>query len=157
MAKSKQDKQYEKLRQTQANMFKDGLNMDLHPLTTPNTVLTDCVNGTMITYNDNEFVLQNERGNTKIEKAKLSPGFIPVGMKEHNGILYIVSYNPDSKETEIGTYPSPVQNDKFTNHSYVGEYVTENIFDYSTQDSKINYYDFNLSISKILCTEKSLI
>lgn len=147
MAKSKQDKQYEKLRQTQANMFKDGLNMDLHPLTTPNTVLTDCVNGTMITYNDNEFVLQNERGNTKIEKAKLSPGFIPVGMKEHNGILYIVSYNPDSKETEIGTYPSPVQNNKFTNYSYDGEYVTENIFDYSTQDSKINYYDFNLSIS----------
>jgi hypothetical protein len=81
--------------------------MDLHPLTTPNTILTDCVNGTMITYNDNEFVLQNERGNTRIEDAKLNPGFIPVGMKEHNGILYIISHNPQTKESEIGTYPSP--------------------------------------------------
>lgn len=110
---TKQDKVYETLRQTQTNTFSDGLNMDLHPLTTPNTILTDCVNGTMITYNDNEFVLQNERGNSKInEYAKLSDGFIPVAMKEYNGILYIVSHNPQTKHTEIGTFPSP---NKITN------------------------------------------
>ena len=82
------------MRQTQVNTFSDGLNMDLHPLTTPNTILTDCVNGTMITYNDNEFVLQNERGNSRIDGAYLSDGFIPVAMKEYNGILYIVSHIP---------------------------------------------------------------
>ena len=90
---TKQNKFYETLRQTQVNTFSEGLNMDLHPLTTPNTILTDCVNGTMVTYNDNEFVLQNERGNSKIDNAELSPGFIPVAMKEYNGILYIVSHN----------------------------------------------------------------
>ena len=34
--------------------------MDLNPLTTPNNVLTSALNATMITYNGNEFVLQNE-------------------------------------------------------------------------------------------------
>ena len=109
MAKSKQDKQYEKLRQVQVNNFSSGLNMDLHPLTMPNTALSDCINGTTITYNDNEFVLQNERGNTEV--AELTPGFVPIGMKEHNGIIYIVSHNPNSKEIEIGTYPSPISGD----------------------------------------------
>ena len=41
--------------------------MDLHPLSTPNNVLTDCLNGTFITYNGNEFSLQNDQGNYKLE------------------------------------------------------------------------------------------
>lgn len=80
---------------------------DLEPLTTPNTVLTDCLNGTIITYNGNEFVLQNDMGNCKVERAKLSPGFLPMGMKEYGGIIYIASYNPDTKECELGSFPSP--------------------------------------------------
>ena len=36
-------------RHENSNQFKDGLLMDLHPLQTPNTVLTDCLNGTFIT------------------------------------------------------------------------------------------------------------
>ena len=106
---SKQDKFYETLRQTQTNTFSDGLNMDLHPLTTPNTILTDCVNGTMITYNDNEFVLQNDRGNSETN-CKLSKGYYPVAMKEYNGVLYIISHNPEEQKTEIGSYPAPTQN-----------------------------------------------
>ena len=31
------------------NTFQEGLNYDLNPITTPNNVLTDCVNGTFIT------------------------------------------------------------------------------------------------------------
>ena len=127
---SKQDKFYETLRQTQANTFSDGLNMDLHPLTTPNTILTDCVNGTMITYNDNEFVLQNERGNSRIDGACLNVGFIPVAMKEYNGILYIISHNPQTKHTEIGTFPSPK---KITNSNL-------NEFNKNVNVSNISYY-----------------
>jgi hypothetical protein len=51
------------MKQTTVNEFKDGLNLDLHPLVTPKTVLTDNINGTFITYNGNEFCLQNDRGN----------------------------------------------------------------------------------------------
>jgi hypothetical protein len=31
--------------------------MDLNPITTPNSTLTHCLNGTIITYNGNEHVL----------------------------------------------------------------------------------------------------
>ena len=79
----------------------------MNPLTTPNNVLTDCLNGTMITYNGNEFVLQNDMGNCKVERAKLSSGFIPVGMKEYGGIVYVASYNPETKACEVGSFPSP--------------------------------------------------
>lgn len=152
MAKTKQQKFTDSLRQTQTNTFSDGLNMDLHPISTPNTIMTDCVNGTMITYNDNEFVLQNDRGNSKIEigdsdkYVTLSEGFIPVGMKEHNGILYIVSHNPQTKESEIGTYPSP---NKIQEHGVTitfngdGEYKAN----YNSFDQSIIYYDYNVIVT----------
>ena len=47
-------------------------------------------------------------GNTLIQDSitgnimSLSDGFIPLGMKEHGGVLYIASYNPDTKEGELG-------------------------------------------------------
>ena len=46
------------------------------------------------------------------DSVKLSDGFKPIGLKEHGGILYIVSHKkPDnpggSDEFEIGSYPSP--------------------------------------------------
>ena len=90
-----------------------GMMLDLHPSTTPNTVLTDNLNGTFITYNGNEYCLQNDRGN--FEVASLTKGFVPIGAKEYNGIIYIVSVldvlnengDIDTSEclTEIGTYP----------------------------------------------------
>ena len=49
------------------NTFSDGLITDLAPLSTPKTVLTDCLNGTIITYNGNEFSLQNDMGNVKMD------------------------------------------------------------------------------------------
>lgn len=94
-------------RQEASNTFQDGLISDLHPLNTPNTVLTDCLNGTIITYNGNEFILQNDMGNYELENCKLKPNFIPVGIKGYGDILYIVSYNPITKQTEIGSYPAP--------------------------------------------------
>lgn len=93
--------------QQAVNTFTDGLNTDLHPLTTPNTVLTDCINGTVITYNGNEYILQNDMGNYKLEKAQLPADYIPVGIKEYGNIIYIVSYNPIDKKCQIGSYPSP--------------------------------------------------
>lgn len=52
-------------------------------------------------------------GNTLIQDSKtghimgLSEGFVPVGLKEHGGIMYIASVNKDGKG-EIGTIPSPI-------------------------------------------------
>lgn len=80
--------------------------MDLNPITTPNNILTDCINGTIITQDGNEYLLQNDFGNVKVDGAQLTPGYVPVGMKEYNGIIYIVSYNPVNNKTEVGSFPS---------------------------------------------------
>ena len=93
-------------RLTQVNQFNDGMNKDLHPLMTPNTILTDCLNGTLITYNGDEFVLQNDMGNYAMQYGVLGNYYVPVGMKEHGGFLYIVSYNPIDNKVQIGTFPS---------------------------------------------------
>ena len=74
-------------RQEATNTFNDGMIKDMNPLTTPNTVLTDCINGTLITYNGNEFVLQNDMGNYKLPLASLGSDFIPVGIREYGNIL----------------------------------------------------------------------
>jgi hypothetical protein len=70
----------------------------------------------MITYNGNEMMLQNDMGNTLIQDSAtgnimgLNPGFIPVGMKEHGGIMYIASVDKEGNG-EIGTIPSPIIRD----------------------------------------------
>ena len=87
--------------------------MDLHPLSTQNNTLSDALNATFITKNGNEGVLQNDMGNALIQDSatgqmmELREGFIPVGMKEHGGILYIVSADKEGNG-EIGTIPSPI-------------------------------------------------
>lgn len=87
------------MRQNSTNVFNEGLNFDLNPIATPNNILTDCVNGTFLTFNGDELALQNDAGNTKIkvpgtdpaEYVELSAGFFPLGIKEYGGVLYIVS------------------------------------------------------------------
>lgn len=92
------------------NTFQEGLVMDLNPLTTPNNVLTSCLNGTFITYNGNEYVLQNDFGNGRVESAYLPSGYVPVGITESGGIIYIASYNPITNKCQIGSFPSPERN-----------------------------------------------
>lgn len=95
------------IRSEATNTFQDGLVMDLNPLTTPNTVLTSVLNATFVTFNGNEYVLQNDMGNGRVETAKLPEGYIPIGTTELGGIIYIVSYNPLIDQCQIGSFPSP--------------------------------------------------
>lgn len=97
-------------KQESTNTFSEGLVMDLNPLTTPNNVLTNALNATLITYNGNEFVLQNDLGNGRVETAKLPTGFVPLGVKEYGGIIYVASYNPITNEGQLGSFPSPERN-----------------------------------------------
>lgn len=102
------------------NVFQEGIQTDLHPLSTSQQVLTDALNATMLTYNGNEMMLQNDMGNTLIQDSAtgnimgLNPGFIPTGIKEHGGIMYITSVGKDANGNpigEIGTIPSPIIRD----------------------------------------------
>lgn len=92
------------------NTFQEGLMMDLNPLITPSNVLTSALNATLVTYNGNENVLQNDMGNGRVETAYLPEGYIPLGTTELGGIIYIVSYNPLIKKCQIGSFPSPERN-----------------------------------------------
>lgn len=95
------------------NVFLKGMSSDFHPLATDSQSYTDALNATLLTYNGNEQMMQNDMGNTKIQDTKtgnimgLREGFVPVGMKEYGGIMYIASANKDGVG-EIGTIPSPV-------------------------------------------------
>lgn len=99
-----------------SNSFTKGMVLDTHPLTTQNTQVTDALNATLVTFNGNEMMLQNDMGNTLIQDSAtgnimgLNPGFIPIGLKEHGGIMYIASVNKEGKG-EIGTIPSPIIRD----------------------------------------------
>lgn len=109
------------------NTFSEGIINDLNPINVPSNALTDCLNGTLITYDGNEFSLQNDKGNFPLENCKLKKNYIPVGMKEYGDIVYIVSYNPLDRHTEIGSYPSPQKiftepNKKDFNHRFKSVY-----------------------------------
>ena len=80
--------------------FNEGLNYDLNPLTTPDNLLTDCINGTFVTFNGDELALQTDLGNKPL--TKLSDGFYPIGIKEYGGVIYIVSAKkPDFEPVEF--------------------------------------------------------
>lgn len=118
------------MRKETINEFTEGLLSDLNPINTPKTVLTDNLNGTIITYNGNEFSLQNDMGNLPLKFCKLNPNFIPVGLKEYSDILYIVSYNPLNDNVEIGSYPSPliISEESFnSNKENIGSIIYYNI------------------------------
>ena len=89
------------------NQFTKGLQMDTHPMVQSNDTLTDCLNGTLITMNGNEVVLQNDMGNRRVDNAFLPPGYEPVGMKEYGGIIYVAAYNPVTNHSQVGSFPSP--------------------------------------------------
>lgn len=92
------------------NVFTDGLVMDLNPIVTPNNVVTNALNATLITMNGNENALQNDMGNGRVETAYLPEGYVPIGTAELGGIIYIVSYNPLIDKCQIGSFPSPERN-----------------------------------------------
>ena len=107
-------------------------------------------------------------GNTKIQDSTtgnimgLRDGFVPLGMKEHGGVLYIASYNLNTKEGELGTIPSPVFNyiyndtaisKEYNNplmagtDSYVGTSLCENIEKYKLySENSYNICDTRLRV-----------
>lgn len=102
-------------KQIAKNTFTGGLQMDMNPLSSQNTVLTNALNATLVTIDGDEMILQNDMGNLKATytengeefEVTLTPGFIPIGIQTLNGVAYIVSFNPTTQEGEIGTFPSP--------------------------------------------------
>lgn len=98
------------MRQQGVNQFDKGLNLDTNPIAVDNHTLTGALNATMITMNGNELVLQNDMGNGRVDQAQLPKGYVPVGMQEYGGIVYVASYNPLEGRSQLGCFPSPQRN-----------------------------------------------
>ena len=133
------------------NTFTGGMVMDIHPLTTPNNVLTNCLNGTLVTFNGNEMILQNDMGNAIVKSdkngdlVKLPEGFVPVGTAELGGIIYISSFNPETKECQLGSFPSPERNiEPDITKNPIG-FNPENLLNKGTEQNpvKVIYFDQN--------------
>ena len=138
------------MKQETTNVFNKGLLMDLNPLTTPNNVVTNCLNGTFITFNGNDVILQNDMGNGKVESAKLPAGYIPLGVKEYGGIIYVVSYNPFTKKGQVGSFPSPKQD--FTSDDHNNDQqniISSEFFDTELKTTLVKKYLNNEEIIKV--------
>ena len=132
-------------KQTQTNTFTGGLNTDTFPLTSPDNILTDCINGTILTNTGDEPVLQNDMGNVIEEKCTLPSGFMPLQMKSWNNILYIASRKFNGK-ADFGSFPSV----DYTESSK--ESILEESYDieYLKNNKNINYTDLKVNISEEL-------
>ena len=130
------------------NTFNEGMVLDNHPLMTPNTVLTDALNATLVTMNGNEMVLQNDMGNARVENAKLPPGYIPIGMKEYGGIIYIACYNPLTNKGQIGCFPSPQRQKTATQVSEVTPTFKFPDVTYIKEENGEEWYKINSLLTK---------
>lgn len=131
--------------------------MDLHPMQTPNTVLTDNLNGTLITYNGNEYSLQNDMGNFKLKNCKLKPGYLPIGTASYADTIYILSYNPIDDNVELGSYPAPVQISSSSDTGYKQLYSIVEAYLSSSSDRntdiKIRHEEAKQLINKVVFDE----
>ena len=119
-----------------ANQFAKGLQLDTHPMVQGNDTMSDCLNGTFVTMNGDEVILQNDMGNRKVDNAFLPAGYEPVGIKEYGGIIYLALYNPITNKSQLGSFPSP---ERIINSPYKYEDISLNI---KTQElSDTDYFD----------------
>lgn len=95
------------IKQRTTNTFQGGIAQDPSPLNAEQTTLRDCLNGTLISNDGDELILQNDMGNARVFQIRLDSGYVPVGMCVHGGITYIASYNPITNKGQVGSFPSP--------------------------------------------------
>lgn len=95
------------IKQRTTNTFQGGMMQDSNPLNAEQTNLRDCLNGTLISNDGDEMILQNDMGNARVFQIRLDSGYVPVGMCVHGGVTYIASYNPITNKSQVGSFPSP--------------------------------------------------
>lgn len=86
------------------NTGSKGLNTDIDEYLITADTLRYAMNIRLNNVSDNSFIITNVEGNEEL--FSLTRGFTPIGTVTDNSFTYIFSYNPLTKEGEIGTYPS---------------------------------------------------
>lgn len=104
------------MKNSKVNSFnpKGGLVMDASPLQVPDNVYTFLENGTFITHEGNELILQNEKGTLK--RTQLKKDYVPVSVKSKGEFAYIVSAECEFVEAQE---ENVIYDRKEVNHSFV--------------------------------------
>lgn len=111
--------------QPTVNRFYKGLNSDMSLTDREQTMYLDGHNVRLARREEGTLWATNFRGNE--ETFELSEGFIPIGSKEFDGYLFILSVNPDTGVGEIGSFPSPAITGGITRaYRPLQNYTTEN-------------------------------
>lgn len=92
------------MRKIARNTFEQGVVMETNPYDAPSTAATMAHNMRIRRAGKN-FVMETESGNVRVGAIK--PGYVPLAVQSINGVAYILSHDPVSKSSELGTYPSP--------------------------------------------------
>lgn len=91
--------------QPTVNRFNKGLNSDISLTDVPREMFLDGHNIRLTRREEGSLWAANIRGNE--ETFELSDGFIPIGSKEFDGYLFIMSVRSSDGKCEVGSYPAP--------------------------------------------------
>ena len=85
------------------NILQKGMNTNIDNIRFPADSAWEILNGRIYSTDGKNFVVKNVDGNQV--KFSLTPGYVLVGAKEYDDILYLISVNA-SNMVEVGSYPS---------------------------------------------------
>lgn len=143
-------------RKSAKNSFQEGLILDISPENMSATSMSSALNATLLTFNGNEMILQNDMGNGRVETAFLPEGYIPVGTCEFGDIIYIVSYNPLINKSQIGCFPSPERNISTEELGGLGQVLQSSDFQYLNGDNNPTGKLKATSVKKILYDNRDM-
>lgn len=129
--------------------------MDFAPDNMSSNVMTSALNATLLTFNGNEMLLQNDMGNGRVETARLPDGYIPVGSCEFGDIIYIVSYNPILNKSQVGCFPSPERNISSEEIGDLGQAISSSDFQELKDGNPTGKLKAN-SVKKVLYGSKNM-
>ncbi len=113
------------------NRFIKGINSDTANSDKPQDSWTDAMN-IRLTETEQGYHASTINGNSPA--FALSQDYIPIGSGSYGGILFIFSFNQNTGETEIGTYPSP----NYTSQGYTYTYRPLQSFTLDTTSANID-------------------
>lgn len=127
------------MRRKSKNVFNEGMSLDAHASAQSPAMSRNTKNFRIFTRDNNSYILTNVKGNELW--TQLSDGFVPLVMKEFNGIAYILSAEVvDGEATgrgEIGSFPSP----SYTGPTGYMDYVYRPLMNYGGDDGSYDELD----------------
>lgn len=93
------------MKEPTTNRFYKGIQSDITPLESKGDTYLDAVNARLLKRPEGGYVLSSKDGNERV--IEITPGFQVVSFVQYRRLLFMLTHNPTSNESQIGSYPSP--------------------------------------------------